>query len=299
MPTVGYFDGDTKIPGTTTILGRFKESGGLLYWAHKQGLARKYTDEDIQAKLKRLRLALDEGHEPEKLLEAAYQLGAMPKFPSLNDAQTPHSGSGTLVHDMVDDFLRERTTATVSSAASLKMNEEQYAEAMEKAKTGFRAFEKWYAVTQCKVTATEFSLVCPTHKFGGTLDAVGVAKDGRPLLIDWKSSNGVYADYQLQLGAYAHLLAHGVVNTKQPNADTLDQVLPVGLKHQGALLVRFSKEDASFHAYEWTESELDHFTATFLQMRPLYDTLKVMSDTLREQLKQERKMAEMAPTGDE
>ena len=31
----------TKIPGTTTIIGRFKESGGLLQWAFKQGKAGK------------------------------------------------------------------------------------------------------------------------------------------------------------------------------------------------------------------------------------------------------------------
>lgn len=37
-PTQGYRNaaGD-RIPGTTTIIGRFKESGGLLHWAFKQG----------------------------------------------------------------------------------------------------------------------------------------------------------------------------------------------------------------------------------------------------------------------
>lgn len=37
-PKTGYFLKDgTKVPGTTTIIGRFKESGGLLQWAFKQG----------------------------------------------------------------------------------------------------------------------------------------------------------------------------------------------------------------------------------------------------------------------
>lgn len=37
-PTQGYKNaaGD-RIPGTTTIIGRFKDSGGLLHWAFKQG----------------------------------------------------------------------------------------------------------------------------------------------------------------------------------------------------------------------------------------------------------------------
>lgn len=37
-PKQGYFLKDgTKVPGTTTIIGRFKESGGLIQWAYKQG----------------------------------------------------------------------------------------------------------------------------------------------------------------------------------------------------------------------------------------------------------------------
>lgn len=41
-PKQGYFLKDgTKVPGTTTILGRFKDSGGLMHWAFKQGQAGK------------------------------------------------------------------------------------------------------------------------------------------------------------------------------------------------------------------------------------------------------------------
>lgn len=37
-PRAGYFLADgTKVPGVTTILGRWKESGALLQWAFKQG----------------------------------------------------------------------------------------------------------------------------------------------------------------------------------------------------------------------------------------------------------------------
>ena len=37
-PRKGYFTKDgTKVPGTTTIIGRFKESGALIAWAYKRG----------------------------------------------------------------------------------------------------------------------------------------------------------------------------------------------------------------------------------------------------------------------
>jgi hypothetical protein len=39
-PKSGYFLKDgTKVPGVTTILGRWKDSGGLLFWAFDQGKA--------------------------------------------------------------------------------------------------------------------------------------------------------------------------------------------------------------------------------------------------------------------
>ena len=36
-PSKGYSWSGEKFPGTTTIIGRFKDSGGLLHWAFKQG----------------------------------------------------------------------------------------------------------------------------------------------------------------------------------------------------------------------------------------------------------------------
>ena len=37
-PKGGYKDKDgNKVPGVTTIIGRFKDSGGLLWWAFGQG----------------------------------------------------------------------------------------------------------------------------------------------------------------------------------------------------------------------------------------------------------------------
>ena len=52
-PKAGYFlKSGKQVPGVTTILGRFKESGGLLHWAFAQGKAGKlnlYDDRDKAA----------------------------------------------------------------------------------------------------------------------------------------------------------------------------------------------------------------------------------------------------------
>ena len=36
-PKAGYYIDGERVPGTTTVIGRFKDSGGLLYWAFGQG----------------------------------------------------------------------------------------------------------------------------------------------------------------------------------------------------------------------------------------------------------------------
>ena len=46
MPRIIYKNHrGTRLPSVTTIIGRFKESGGLLYWANQQGLEGKTLDE--------------------------------------------------------------------------------------------------------------------------------------------------------------------------------------------------------------------------------------------------------------
>ncbi len=49
-PKSGYFTKDgRKVPGTTTITGRFKDSGALIWWANQCGLAGKTTQETLKA----------------------------------------------------------------------------------------------------------------------------------------------------------------------------------------------------------------------------------------------------------
>ena len=50
MPTAPYMIGDTRVPGVTTVIGRFKESGGLIHWAWDLGRQGKdYREERDKA----------------------------------------------------------------------------------------------------------------------------------------------------------------------------------------------------------------------------------------------------------
>lgn len=78
-PRSGYFLADgTKVPGVTTILGRWKESGGLLQWAFqvgKSGAATLYEGRDEAADIGTLAHAMAEerlqGRDPETALVEA------------------------------------------------------------------------------------------------------------------------------------------------------------------------------------------------------------------------------------
>lgn len=282
MPAIQYLDDGSgaKISGTTTILSRFKESGGLTFWAHSQGAARLYEGEALSAKINKLTSALDQGHDATKVLHAAYQLGAAPKYPRLNDAMRPHAGSGTLVHEMADNFIRGREVMNVSTAEELEMEEAEYTQALKEAEKGFEAFMEWNEGTKINILATEFSMVCPEHKYGGTVDAVGVDGKGRFGLIDFKTSKGVYSDYLLQLGAYTHLLEKGKLNINQPATDTLDQEIPLGREIERAILLRFSKINASFHVHTWDREVLAKARDIFLAMVPLYYKLSELKRDL-------------------
>jgi hypothetical protein len=68
----------------------------------------------------------------------------------------------------------------------------------------FTAFLDWMHDKDVSIFRTEQAIVCPRYRFGGTLDAVGQV-DGRFVLLDWKTSKRVFAEYVLQVAAYRHL----------------------------------------------------------------------------------------------
>jgi hypothetical protein len=77
-PKQGYRNAaGEKVPGTTTIIGRFKDSGALIQWAYKQG-----------------RLHEDMSHR------------GIPNAPAyLYDAVDKAAASGTVAHDLIEHYI--------------------------------------------------------------------------------------------------------------------------------------------------------------------------------------------------
>lgn len=172
-PTAGYRLPDgSKVVGTTTVLGRFKESGGLLWWACQMG--QKYP--------------------------------ALPVREALYGERDTAADIGSCVHSMVETHTNGEDASEVFKAFNDKTLD---AQAAEKVWSGFNAYLAWERMTRLEITHQELQLVCPVYRFGGTPDAIGLI-DGEPCLLDWKTSKSVYPDMLIQLAAYGYLCEHGL-----------------------------------------------------------------------------------------
>lgn len=215
-PKQGYTLPDgTKVPGTTTVIGRFKDSGGLMLWAFNQGKS-----------------------------------GAA----KLYDAAEKAADIGTLAHSMVEAHIN----GTDPEAVLIDKPD------ADKARNAYEQFVKWESQTNIKFLSKfqEIQLVSLEYKFGGTPDAIGEI-DGRIALLDWKTSNGVYSDYLIQLAAYAHLIQYGV---------RMDTGEPLSLTPQEFHLLRFSKDFPDFEHRSF--GELDQAWEQFKLFRSAYDNDK-------------------------
>lgn len=214
MPTPkdGYFKKDgTRVPGTTTIIGRFKNSSALMGWAFKQGKS--------GAK-----------HLYEKAEEAAE--------------------IGTVAHGMVELHIRGVSDREIQIYLEDKLIDSGMC---AKAATAFESYKLWAKNFNVRIIEQEIQLVSEKYSYGGTPDAVGLVGNNL-VLLDWKTSNGVYADYIIQLAAYINLW-----NENHPDRPITG----------GAHLLRFSKEQADFSHHYF--SDLSEEWEQFKDFRKCYE----------------------------
>jgi hypothetical protein len=209
-PKGGYKANGEQVPGVTTIIGRFKDSGALLYWAFDQGKAAERGE--IERLYDRRDLAAD---------------------------------AGTLAHLLVENFIDGKPDLDLS---------EHTEEVKALAKQGFENYRAWAANNRIEIYKQEVELSSVTYRYGGCIDAIGYDSKGALCLVDWKTSNGCYPDYVIQLAAYRNLWEEN--NPDQPITG-------------GFHLCRFSKENADFTHHYW--QELGDAWEQFKLFRAAYD----------------------------
>jgi hypothetical protein len=218
-PKSGYWNASGgRLPSVTTILSRFKDSGALMKWAYTTGR--------------------DHGR-----LEA--QGHVVPT--SLYDVSGKAADIGTAAHAMVEASINGGDPETCETLLSLLPSDQ------EKARNAYRTYLDWAGMSKLEIVEQEMYMVSEVHQYGGTPDAIGVV-NGQLCLVDWKTSNGVYGDYLLQLAAYRQLWEEN-----HPDRPLVG----------GFHLCRFSKDfgDFAHHYYK----ELDSAWEMFKHLRAAFD----------------------------
>lgn len=165
-PAKGYRLKDgSRVPGTTTIIGRFKDSGGLIHWAWEQG-----------------RDGLD--------------------YRSTRDSA---ADAGTLGHWLVEQHIAGINEGDICAALDGRVEAEKINPSIAAlALKAFESYLGWEKQTKLKIVAQEMTLVSEAYKFGGTPDAIGEI-DGKLCILDWKTGNALYRDALIQVAAYKTL----------------------------------------------------------------------------------------------
>lgn len=243
-PKEGYRTRDGKrVPGTTTILSRFKQSEGITYWAWNLAHAPL-----MQAR----QIALEETG------IRAFFLNSNPDDWDYKKAREKAADAGTCAHEMFDCWTKGIPFDPIEPF--------RYPPDIRAlAEPAFEAGKEWAANSKFSVVESEVSLVSEKYRFGGTRD--GILINGKRAIADVKTSNAIYADYLLQLASYA------ILDEEQGN--TIDGGFHL-LKFSKQAL---PTDPIRFTHFYW--SQLDQAKTAFLLMRELYDHMKELEKMVK------------------
>jgi len=158
---------------------------------------------------------------------------------------------GTLAHYMVEQYLLER---------EVELGE--YSENdIEMAYNALDAFKLWWKDADLEFESAELRLVSEKHRYGGTIDMVSRDKEGNMVLIDFKTSNGIYAEHIIQVAAYGELF---------------EEMREENVKE--TYILQLSKESDSFHYHRISKKMLTAGWRAFnllLKLKPLQKKLRM------------------------
>ena len=132
---------------------------------------------------------------------------------------------GTIAHFLIECFLHGHE-ADLSDFCQADI---------DKANIAFGNFRTWWDAEGLTVLEPEVQLVSEEHLFGGTIDAPSRDRDGKIVLLDWKTSKGIWPAHKVQLAGYEQLW-----NENRPD-----------MKVQRRGIVRIGKESPDDFEVSW------------------------------------------------
>jgi hypothetical protein len=148
---------------------------------------------------------------------------------SLEEARQEATGIGTRAHQLIEADLR----GTEPPICDWLTPDDEV-----KVETCMAAWRAWRNATSLEVTHIEKELISKSWDVGGRVDVIGKIGDDT-VIVDWKSSNAIYAETLLQVAAYAAMW-------EEESFDTIDS----------CHVIRIGKNDGSFHHHSWRTPSL-------------------------------------------
>lgn len=215
-------DKGQPIYSVTAATGIIDKSNILIAWAVK--LVKTYLIEKLDNGEQITTLDVEEAaKEPRRIKEAAADIG-------------------TRIHEWINQWLESKNPEIPDD---------------EKVRNGITAFLEFQKKNKVKWLESEKVVYSKKHDFAGFLDAVG--KMGNKLvLIDFKSSNGIYPEYALQVAGYQ-------IAYEEETKKKIDK----------RMLIRFGKNDGTFECKNYEDNEKDK--EAFLSCLTLKRRMKEMS----------------------
>jgi|GEM_PF-575590 len=154
---------------------------------------------------------------------------------------------GTLSHFMVECHAKGQEPDTSEFSAA----------DIDKAENGFLGFLEWEQQYAPEYIGSEIKMVSEKYNFGGTADFI--ARLGKKLvLLDLKTSKGVYIDHKIQVAAYKYAY-------EEQTGQMIDQV------H----ILKLDKNTGAFEHVPILNQEIENCFLIFLHCLALYNLKKI------------------------
>jgi hypothetical protein len=234
MPTQRYKVNGKQVPSVTTVIGRFKESGALIYWANHLAIDVLEESLSLLHKTQNVLGHPQETHpsirpQQEQIWNQNVDFFASDPIRRADAKQYVKEAAtaGSICHDLVENWLlaitslKSRKNYKSPSIQQISRQRKVSKDLAMKAHTAFSAFLKWVDETGFALVETEMPLTSKFYNFGGCPDCLTqstviieqqptssdwIAKQIFHDLFDWKTSGRIYPDYMIQLAAYILLI---------------------------------------------------------------------------------------------
>lgn len=170
-------DGKPLVGTTTFIKGGYPTPVALTSWMMKQSAEYVYDALKAGSTLTKLEIVKAAKGKPQQ-------------------SATEAADIGTHIHD----YAFYHQTGQDAKLAEVKAKIAEHVD-RDKIDNGLRAYHKWADVNTDEILDCESIVASVTHQFGGKFDTLR-RRNGKVILSDYKTSNGLYVEQYLQEAAY-------------------------------------------------------------------------------------------------